>query len=143
MPEIPNLVLTGCRCLQCGYDLRGLPEHVCPECGLRFDPAELAEYANRGGFIGGLGTVASLLSGLLSVPMSIEGGLDQIESSYCGACCRMHVSTIEPALIWIVIAWIGFAFACRWPRARRLARLGAVAATTAWATMEIVLQVKC
>jgi hypothetical protein len=26
-------------CLACGYSLRGLPSHVCPECGLRFDPA--------------------------------------------------------------------------------------------------------
>jgi hypothetical protein len=26
------------RCLDCGYDLRGLPENRCPECGRAFDP---------------------------------------------------------------------------------------------------------
>ena len=28
------------RCLDCGYDLRRLPENRCPECGRPFDPAE-------------------------------------------------------------------------------------------------------
>ena len=30
-------------CRACGYDLRGLPEARCPECGRRFDRAELRE----------------------------------------------------------------------------------------------------
>lgn len=28
-------------CPQCGYDLTGLPENRCPECGVPFDPAGL------------------------------------------------------------------------------------------------------
>lgn len=28
-------------CRACGYDLRGLPDNVCPECGFRFDSADL------------------------------------------------------------------------------------------------------
>lgn len=28
-------------CQKCGYDLRGLPEPRCPECGRAFDPAEV------------------------------------------------------------------------------------------------------
>lgn len=27
-------------CKRCGYDLQGLPENRCPECGAAFDPAE-------------------------------------------------------------------------------------------------------
>ena len=27
-------------CKKCGYDLQGLTEHRCPECGTAFDPAE-------------------------------------------------------------------------------------------------------
>ncbi len=29
------------QCRECGYDLRGLTEHRCPECGKPFDPADL------------------------------------------------------------------------------------------------------
>ena len=28
------------RCRTCGYDLRGLEEHRCPECGRGFDPGD-------------------------------------------------------------------------------------------------------
>ena len=28
------------RCARCGYDLRGLPEARCPECGRPFEPEE-------------------------------------------------------------------------------------------------------
>lgn len=30
----------GARCVKCGYLLKGLPEHRCPECGTPFDDAE-------------------------------------------------------------------------------------------------------
>ncbi len=30
-------------CLQCGYQLRGLTEHRCPECGTPFDPRALSK----------------------------------------------------------------------------------------------------
>lgn len=29
-------------CVQCGYDIRGLPENRCPECGEAFDPISQA-----------------------------------------------------------------------------------------------------
>jgi hypothetical protein len=32
------------RCLKCGYLLRGLPRHECPECGQTFDPADPSTY---------------------------------------------------------------------------------------------------
>lgn len=31
------------RCAQCGYDLRGLPERRCPECGTPFLPDQLPD----------------------------------------------------------------------------------------------------
>lgn len=30
------------RCAACGYELRGLKNCICPECGREFDPAQLA-----------------------------------------------------------------------------------------------------
>jgi len=35
------------RCLNCGYDLRGLPENRCPECGRAFDAADPASYLSK------------------------------------------------------------------------------------------------
>jgi hypothetical protein len=32
------------RCLKCGYLLRGLSRHECPECGQAFDPADPSTY---------------------------------------------------------------------------------------------------
>jgi hypothetical protein len=34
-------------CLSCGYDLRGLPENRCPECGRAFDPNKPTTYITR------------------------------------------------------------------------------------------------
>jgi len=31
-------------CLKCGYNLRGLPEPRCPECGTPFDPSRLKKH---------------------------------------------------------------------------------------------------
>jgi len=32
------------RCLNCGYDLRGLPKNRCPECGRAFDPSDRSTF---------------------------------------------------------------------------------------------------
>ncbi|MCC7292554.1 MAG: hypothetical protein IT449_10890 [Phycisphaerales bacterium] len=34
-------------CPQCGYDLRGIPEERCPECGFGFDVPALRDLAHR------------------------------------------------------------------------------------------------
>ena len=33
-------------CLDCGYDLRGLPKNRCPECGREFDPEDCRTYVD-------------------------------------------------------------------------------------------------
>jgi hypothetical protein len=35
------------RCLSCGYDLRNLTEHRCPECGREFDPNDPSTFEAR------------------------------------------------------------------------------------------------
>ncbi len=35
----------GLHCPRCDYDVRGLPDDVCPECGDPFTPAEVLAYA--------------------------------------------------------------------------------------------------
>ena len=40
------------RCLTCSYDLHGLPDDRCPECGREFDPADPVTYAGQRGIRG-------------------------------------------------------------------------------------------
>ncbi len=35
-------------CNQCKYNLRGLTDHVCPECGAEFDPANVETFSKYG-----------------------------------------------------------------------------------------------
>jgi len=37
----------GCYCKSCRYDLRGSVEPVCPECGLKYDPADPRTYLSQ------------------------------------------------------------------------------------------------
>ena len=39
--------LTGLRCPKCDYDLTGLTQNCCPECGSRFDPCVLRSVEPR------------------------------------------------------------------------------------------------
>jgi len=41
-------------CPNCGYNLTGLPENRCPECGREFDPAQLAQQRRADARIGGV-----------------------------------------------------------------------------------------
>jgi hypothetical protein len=43
------------KCLGCGYPLRGLPQHTCPECGRPFDPRDPTSFK-----VPGLGRPPSL-----------------------------------------------------------------------------------
>ena len=42
-PRVPLARLVAVQCPTCGYDLRGLSECRCPECGLQFDRDDLAQ----------------------------------------------------------------------------------------------------
>ncbi len=47
MKEVCSAVQTEGRCPNCDYDLRGLVEPRCPECGQAFTSREVAVYARR------------------------------------------------------------------------------------------------
>lgn len=55
------------RCLNCGYDLRGLSENRCPECGRPFEPNDPRTYAPLG-LPGEAFAQAAKLGALLTVP---------------------------------------------------------------------------
>jgi len=58
MPSVPMKIDEGgpipaewkLSCLQCGYDLTGLPNRTCPECGTLFSPRHTWE-GNRAGVV--------------------------------------------------------------------------------------------
>ena len=60
-------------CLGCGYDLRGLPEDRCPECGRVFDPGDSATFLCRQG--DGRKYLAAALLGLFGMiaPIMMAG----------------------------------------------------------------------
>ncbi len=39
-----SLLPEDAKCFRCGYRLCGLPNRICPECGLTFDPQDLSSY---------------------------------------------------------------------------------------------------
>jgi hypothetical protein len=55
------------RCLGCGYDLRGLPENRCPECGRPFAPNDPRTYTPVG-LPSDAFAQAAILGALLTVP---------------------------------------------------------------------------
>lgn len=56
------------RCRSCGYDLRGLEEHRCPECGRGFDPGDALTYLAKVVVGRRLLVSASLAFGALCAP---------------------------------------------------------------------------
>jgi RNA polymerase subunit RPABC4/transcription elongation factor Spt4 len=57
IPDPPQMPFTGraadygvveLKCLNCGYNVEGLTDNLCPECGRRFTPAYLAKLAAKG-----------------------------------------------------------------------------------------------
>ncbi len=56
----------GLRCPACGYDLRGLSQTVCPECGNGFDPDELTRLQIKHGLLQKIRTVIAYTAAILS-----------------------------------------------------------------------------
>src|SRR5579862_5721741 len=47
MPPMPVAPTSPIFCRHCGYNVHGLPENRCAECGRAFDPADRKSYAVR------------------------------------------------------------------------------------------------
>ncbi len=71
------------RCLGCGYNLRGLPENRCPECGRTFDPDDPQSYVSK--LRSGRVYLAAAIGGLaaMAIPLAAAklGDLEVIRSS--------------------------------------------------------------
>ncbi len=64
-------------CPNCGYNLTGLPENRCPECGREFDPAQLAQQRRADARIGGV------ILRVLLVPAALPPDLQALVPALC------------------------------------------------------------
>lgn len=47
LPDVEESFGAGLRCVACGYDVRGIPEAQCPECGFGYDHAAIRTTASH------------------------------------------------------------------------------------------------
>jgi len=96
---------TAMRCRGCAYDLRGLAEHRCPECGRGFDPAKPETFLQRPVRVRSLFVLA-----LISIPVMI------------GPLITIQLGWIRDAPRWTYPLWpisIITGFSMAWEAARR------------------------
>lgn len=106
------------KCVRCGYSLRGLPaNHVCPECGLRFDE-RCASYR-----------VTNPRQVLILWIMILGGGWVSLKN-------LPHFANLAAASAWervgafAAVLWVAFVVAAAWHFARRYRRGFEVAITS-------------
>lgn len=62
-------------CRQCAYNLGGLTENRCPECGKGFDPTDATSYDTKGSRLGGRLLVAACVGFVAIVTSFLFAGL--------------------------------------------------------------------
>ena len=79
------------RCLSCGYQLRGLSQSVCPECGRAFDPSDPKtfesrppEWRRRRRFRRAIALVVVVLALVAAFPRRLLIGQIQFTCNNCG-----------------------------------------------------------
>jgi hypothetical protein len=110
-------------CTACGYDLRGLPEHACPECGRPFDPADPQTWGgHRAALYRRLARYAGWLCVLIAlIPAMIGATLLAIGRQDLSIMIRLWVYACAPLTL-VLCAWfVCLTGAGRLPRWRTLA----------------------
>lgn len=137
-PELKSeggLAFAGWLCPECGYDLSGLREAVCPECGTAIE-CRVPEERLWPRWVGGIAalavSVACSMFGLVTGFLSYEDHL-----RYLGhRCCRGSGDLwfLGPMPVVLVMAIGTLLIAKRRGFAASVARLGVVALSALWVT---------
>lgn len=111
-------------CLQCGYDLRNLESHRCPECGRAFDPTKPSTYVNSPAVLGEWAF-------WLSLTTTVTLGVTALGHEFVPIEIVTSVSWFPPAwvIIWILsynvsvglAVFASFGVSGRWLRPNRTA----------------------
>jgi predicted RNA-binding Zn-ribbon protein involved in translation (DUF1610 family) len=138
-------------CAGCGYSLRGLHSHACPECGLAFDrEAMLRQRAMelRPGVTPEIARVACGIAStiaIVSVMATPSIGLEQIERRMyrfggCGTGMRNNDDLMMLlGASTLLAAWFSLGITLAAARYVRPTRTAALATTAAWLTMWCLL----
>lgn len=130
----PPTRFAGIVCPKCQYDLRGLSQPICPECGTRFDPdARLG--STRRAVVGWTASAIAVCSAAYVVWSSVDLGSTYFREigGWCAtvrAWVRTEIRTtvpmmlVAPVLACAVSWWAGRGFV--------LARLAALVAVLGW-----------
>jgi hypothetical protein len=88
----------GLACRACGYDLRGLPEQICPECGQPFSATE--QVARCDDLVSAQVAAFSILAAAASIGLIILWGLDRVHDFRYVGCCRCGGS--QESAFWFI-----------------------------------------
>jgi hypothetical protein len=135
-----ELLFEGWLCPECRYDLRGLREAVCPECGTEFECRSCDHGWLR--WIVGIGAlmVSVLFSalGLLTGFLSFEDHMRYVGRQRC--CCGNAVEVYTLVMPFaLCVAIVSMVIAKRMGFAAPVARLGVVSLSALWAMGWIVM----
>ncbi|UCC29102.1 MAG: hypothetical protein JSU86_12970 [Phycisphaerales bacterium] len=90
-------------CPKCGYDLHGIPEVRCPECGFRYDAAALRSMAASAEWIRLVAARMLIVRATLAAALTIPAVLDHLGISGLSFFCVTAVAYLAAFLTWAVL----------------------------------------
>ena len=140
--EPEQLEYSGFTCPVCGYDLRGLPKQVCPECGVVFELTD--EEPFRWKPIAGIfAAMASMLIGLATTLMCIQSFHLYVNElgSWCGTGrCGALMTLMTEGPIGTILTWAMWLLARKVGHGQPATRFASVVTSITWiASLSIVI----
>lgn len=98
-------------CPKCGYDLHGIPEVRCPECGFRYDAAALRSMAASAEWIRLVAARMLIVRATLAAALTAPAVLNRLGISGLSSFCVIAVAYLAAFLTWAVLtdAYVGLA----------------------------------
>lgn len=136
----------GLRCALCGYDLRGLPGDICPECGREFDRSPRAAAAPDRSFQVSVAAGCAIALSAAAILASLHDGLEIVElrgwSRFCCGRCSVHGEMLMlGAPILIGMSGLACVFARFHPLAARISGCAAISGLAGWVTVLLLLTI--
>lgn len=98
-------------CPKCGYDLHGIPEVRCPECGFRYDAAALRSMAASAEWIRLVAARMLIVRATWAAALTVPAVLDRLSINGLSSLCVIAIAYLAAFLTWAVLtdAYVGLA----------------------------------